>query len=69
MAMVVCKGCGRASAIQARQVRIYSRTKQWQLRMLLCITCFGGLLDLLKSSADGWTEGLWESLPQNTRSQ
>jgi hypothetical protein len=61
-----CKGCQRFHVLVTRQVRIYSRTKQYQLRIVLCAECFGGLFDLLKDSADGWTEGLWNPVPHAT---
>lgn len=63
MAMVTCKGCSRRyREIEVRQCRIYSRTKQYQFRFKLCVTCWGGLFDLLRESCDGMTEGLWNPI-------
>jgi hypothetical protein len=62
-----CLGCGSRGTHVVRQLRVYSRIKQYQFRIILCHECFGGLFDLIKHSADGMTEGLWNPLPAITK--
>lgn len=62
-----CQGCKRSVTIQVRQLRIYSRAKQFQFRLALCNECFGGLFDLIRLSAESMTEGLWNPLPEMSR--
>jgi hypothetical protein len=63
MSKGLCKGCGRQRDLEPRQLRLYTRRKQFQFKILLCVECFAGLFDLLKDSADGFTEGLWNPVP------
>lgn len=60
MSTRTCKGCEEVRSVQVRQLRIYERRRQWQFRLVLCRECFGGLFDLIRLSADGVTEGLWD---------
>ena len=62
MASTKCHGCSRMSRCEIRQIRIYSRQKQWKFRISLCEACFSGLFDLIRLSADGWSEGLWSPI-------
>lgn len=64
-----CKGCNERKSLTVRQLRIYSQTKQFQFRIILCVACFGGLFDLIRFSADGFTEGLWNPLPTVQRGE
>lgn len=63
---VMCNGCRENRVSVTRQVRIYSRSRQYQMRFKLCETCWGGMFDLMKASADGWTEGLWSPIQSVT---
>jgi hypothetical protein len=62
-----CQGCRENPVTETRQLRIYTPKKQYQFRLLLCATCFGGLFDLIQSSADGFTEGLWNPIGIESR--
>lgn len=62
-----CQGCKRSADMQVRQLRIYSRRKQFQFRLVLCNECFGGLFDLIRLSAESVSEGLWNPLPAMER--
>lgn len=61
--------CGQTTTVDVRQLRIYSKVKQWQFRLVLCYVCFGGLFDLIRLSAESMTEGLWSPLPELSRSK
>lgn len=63
----VCRGCGAVQRVDVRQLRIYSRDRQWKFRIALCLTCFGGMFDLIKNASDGFTEGLWAPYETDNR--
>lgn len=52
---------------EVRQIRVYSRQKQWQLRTEICRQCWEGMFELMKDSADTVTEGLWNPIGFESR--
>lgn len=64
-----CRGCERFVEVTVRQLRIYERRKQHLFQLTLCKTCFEGLFDLIRLSADGWLDSVWEPFDQKANSQ
>ena len=58
----LCLMCSNSQAREVRQIRVYTKKRQYEFRLMLCYGCFAGLMSMIDSCSDAMTDGLWNPM-------